>query len=92
MSVWEVVASALIVVALSMALVFFTHCIHQEIRFRREERQERIIELPPSLDLPLTLPPPRQLPHRPAPMSTHPPPGCAVVEAPDQSLSLAHAV
>lgn len=80
MDVWEAIASALIVVALSAIVVFTVHCIHSVIRIRRDERlgsQEHVVSLPLSL---------------PAPMSTQPPPGCAVVRGPDSNLSLAWSV
>lgn len=86
MAVWEVIATALIVVALSMIVVFTVHCIHSEIRIRRNERlgQEQVVSLPLSLPAPIM--------SLPAPISTQPPPGCAVVRGPDNNLSLAWSV
>jgi hypothetical protein len=83
MSVWGI---TLICVGLSMILFFLSHCVRYEIRIRRQERQREQITI---TELSLPQRPPS---HRPAPMSTRLPPGCAVVEAPDQSLSLARAV
>ena len=86
MSVWEVVTIGLIVIGSTTIVMLAVDCIRRnrndrlrEVSFltNGDERSGVVTGVPDRVQ---------------APMSTHPPPGCAVVESPDKGLSLAWAV